>query len=334
MTEQPVFSVIVPVYNAATTLQKCVGSILDQAPTTAQIILVNDGSTDESPALCDSLAQSDGRVQVLHQPNGGASAARNAGLAAATGSYLQFVDADDWLNPGLYEAALPALEAGADVFLFGVDSLSGLVNEHLPSRPVKSPAALRENISYYLVDTGLFACPVNKIYRAALLQGISFDPALCINEDLLFNLQLLTRCGPIAFDQTLYYVCDDRNEGSLSRRLRTDLLDAEEYTRPAVLAFLAHCGLSAAQANQVLALRQQHVAAAQCSVLLGRKGSIPFALYHRLFARALGPAHQRAAVAAWARHTYGPLARAIYLPCIRLRLASPLAAWCRLRNHI
>lgn len=88
-------SVIVPVYNAAATLEKCAASVLDQAPEAAELILVDDGSADDSPALCDRLAAEDCRVRVIHQKNGGASAARNAGLAAARGRYVQFVDADD-----------------------------------------------------------------------------------------------------------------------------------------------------------------------------------------------------------------------------------------------
>ena len=96
-------SVIVPVYNAAATLEKCAASVLDQAPEAAELILVDDGSADDSPALCDRLAAQDGRVRVIHQKNGGASAARNAGLAAAKGRYVQFVDADDWVDTAALE---------------------------------------------------------------------------------------------------------------------------------------------------------------------------------------------------------------------------------------
>ena len=104
---QPSFSVIVPVYKAEATLEKCAKSILAQAPADLELILVDDGSPDGSGALCDRLAEQDSRVRVIHQKNAGASAARNAGLDAASGRYLQFVDADDWVLPGLYEAALP-----------------------------------------------------------------------------------------------------------------------------------------------------------------------------------------------------------------------------------
>lgn len=318
-------SVVVPVYNAAATLEKCAASILGQAPAASELILVDDGSADASPALCDRLAEKDARVRVLHQQNGGASAARNAGLAAARGRYLQFVDADDWVHPGLYEAALPPLEAGADVCFFGVDTLLGNVNETLPAGRMESLSALAGSFAYYLVDTGLFAALYNKIFRRAALDDVRFDEALKVNEDLLFCLAALEKCGPVYFIPAAYYVCDNRAEGSLSRRLRTDLLEAEEYTRPAVESFLARFGASQEETRQVLLKRQGGVAAAQCAMLLGRKGALPFAQCRRLFARLLAPAHCRAAVAQWVNGCYSGPARLIYGACVRFRLAGALA---------
>lgn len=318
-------SVIVPVYNAAATLEKCAASVLGQAPGAAELILVDDGSSDASPALCDRLAERDGRVRVLHQQNGGASAARNAGLAAARGRYLQFVDADDWVDPGLYAAALPALDAGADVCFFGVDTLLGDVKEALPAGRLESLSCLAGNFAYYLVDTGLFAALYNKIFRRSALRGVRFDEALKVNEDLLFCLAALKNCGPAYFIPEAYYVCDNRAEGSLSRRLRTDLLDAEEYTRPAVADFLAHYGASEAEQRQVLLARQGGVAAAQCAMLLGRRGALPFGACRRLFARLLAPAHCRAAVGSWVQGCYTGPARLVYGACVRFRLAGALA---------
>ena len=286
-------SVIVPVYNAAATLNACAASILDQLPQDSELLLVNDGSTDGCAALCDALAAADARVRALHQPNGGASAARNAGLAAARGRYLQFVDADDQLMPGFYAAALPHL-AGADLF---------------------------------------FAALYNKIYRACLLRGLRFDPALRINEDLQFNMQALARCGAVFFDPTPYYLYNDTADGSLSRRLRTDLLDAEVYTRPAVLGFLSACGLNGDAATSLLRRRRGNVAADQCALLLGRPGKLTFSQYRALFSRALGPAHCRAAVLAWVKQNYSAAPRAFYSACVRLRLAGGLAALCRLRGR-
>ena len=99
---QPLLTVIIPVYKAVETLGPCLESILSQGVQALQVVLIVDGSPDESGLLCDEWAKKDGRIQVIHQPNRGASAARNAGLAAAKGRYITFVDADDRLLPGLY----------------------------------------------------------------------------------------------------------------------------------------------------------------------------------------------------------------------------------------
>ncbi len=95
-------SVIVPVYNVASYLRRCVDSILGQTYENLEIILVDDGATDNSGAICDAYAAKDFRVQVIHKPNGGLSSARNAGIDAARGEYLAFVDSDDWLEPETY----------------------------------------------------------------------------------------------------------------------------------------------------------------------------------------------------------------------------------------
>ena len=99
----PMVSVIVPVYNAESTLRRCADSILEQSYPDLELILVDDGSKDASPLICDSYMQKDARVRVIHKPNSGASATRNLGIAEARGHYLQFVDSDDWLAPDFTE---------------------------------------------------------------------------------------------------------------------------------------------------------------------------------------------------------------------------------------
>lgn len=96
-------SIIVPVYNVEQYLEKCVTSLQNQTYKLLQIILVDDGSTDRSGEICDSLAQTDSRIQVIHKENGGSSSARNVGIAHATGEYLGFVDSDDYVEPTMYE---------------------------------------------------------------------------------------------------------------------------------------------------------------------------------------------------------------------------------------
>ena len=101
--EKPLLSIIVPVYDVENYLQKCIDSILAQTFTDFELILVEDGSPDNCPALCDAAAAKDARVRVIHQKNGGLSAARNAGLDAARGAWIGFVDSDDYIAPEMYE---------------------------------------------------------------------------------------------------------------------------------------------------------------------------------------------------------------------------------------
>lgn len=113
-------SVIVPVYNMAPWLDRCLESVVGQTYKTLEIILVDDGSTDASGSMCDLWARKDARIQVIHKPNGGLSDARNAGIEAATGDYLSFVDSDDWLDLTMISALYTALtENGADIAVCG-----------------------------------------------------------------------------------------------------------------------------------------------------------------------------------------------------------------------
>ncbi len=106
MDREGLISVIVPVYNVEAYLARCVDSILAQTYANLEIILVDDGATDTSGAICDAFAVRDSRVRVIHKANGGLSSARNAGLEAASGAYLGFVDSDDWIEPEMYETML------------------------------------------------------------------------------------------------------------------------------------------------------------------------------------------------------------------------------------
>ncbi len=111
-----VISVIVPIYNVAAYLPECIESILGQNYEKLEVILIDDGSTDNSGSICDAYAARDARIIVIHQKNGGAAAAKNAGLRVATGKYLSFVDSDDYLEPGAYAHMVSRLEAtNADV---------------------------------------------------------------------------------------------------------------------------------------------------------------------------------------------------------------------------
>ena len=103
MDDMPLITVIVPVYNILEYLPRCVRSITAQSYRNLEILLVDDGSTDGTGDLCERLAEEDGRIRVFHKENGGTSAARNLGLAHASGEYVGFVDSDDYIEPDMYE---------------------------------------------------------------------------------------------------------------------------------------------------------------------------------------------------------------------------------------
>ena len=134
----PLISVIVPVYKAEAFLKKCTDSILSQSHREIELLLIDDGSPDNSGALCDAIAAEDTRVRVFHKENGGVSSARNLGLAHATGDYIAFVDSDDWLEPDTFSLLLSALtENDADSAGCGNYNVSdsGITGVEAPALP-------------------------------------------------------------------------------------------------------------------------------------------------------------------------------------------------------
>lgn len=139
MARQPLVSIIVPVYKVEPYLRRCVDSVLAQTYPNTEVILVDDGSPDGCPAICDEYAAADSRVSVIHQANGGLSAARNAALDVARGEWVYFVDSDDWVEPDIIEACIEkVVEHGVDMVVFdhlseGGRSFDGLVSTDMPA---------------------------------------------------------------------------------------------------------------------------------------------------------------------------------------------------------
>ena len=125
MKQQPLISVIVPVYNVEQYIHQCVDSILSQTYKNLEIILVDDGSPDNCPAICDEYARNDDRVKIIHQENGGISAARNSALDLCTGEYIAFVDSDDWIESNAYEEMMSEMQKkDLDVVFCGVNVIT------------------------------------------------------------------------------------------------------------------------------------------------------------------------------------------------------------------
>lgn len=190
-------TVIVPIYNVERHLRRCVDSILAQTFRDLEVILVDDGSTDGCPRICDGYAAADPRVRVIHQNNEGVSAARNAGLDAAAGDYIGFVDGDDSIRPEMYERLLRACEEhDVPVAMCGREAVDEdgrvLYVECCPPQPgfLSAEEALR---SLLLADgASCDSSPCDKLYRRSLFEGIRF-PLGVRYEDQIVMPRLLYR---------------------------------------------------------------------------------------------------------------------------------------------
>lgn len=188
-------SIIIPAYNAAPYIERCVSSILDNNRIGWRIVIVDDGSTDGTSAVCDHLAAIHPSITVLHQPNGGVSAARNAGIDVASGDWIAFVDADDRITTDAlwhYEAAINATP-DADFHLFDqrAVSLNGNVSIYGYTDCELSAPDLISAILRYKVGVG----PVSKLYRKRVIDQhrLRFNRNLRIGEDFVFNLDYLIK---------------------------------------------------------------------------------------------------------------------------------------------
>ena len=195
-------SVIIPVYRTERTLERCVKSILQQSYHDLEVILVDDGSPDNCPQLCDEWARRDSRIRVVHKPNGGLSDARNAGIDAATGDCLTFVDADDFLAPDTYAQVMPAA-AGSDIVEFPIYWHYTGKDERLMRF---QPADYDDMGRYWLEGeayTHTYAC--NKVFRRALFGDVRF-PKGRVFEDAATLPLLLERARRVStVDAGLYY---------------------------------------------------------------------------------------------------------------------------------
>ena len=199
-------SVIIPVYNIQQHLRECLDSVLGQSYPHLQVICVDDGSTDESPAILAQYAQKDPRVQVIRQQNAGPGAARNTGLEAATGEYVIFLDSDDWFEPDfLAKMVDTAVREGADVAICRAvefDTNSGrelpsqwmMKKQYLPGKLAFAPQEMADHLFQFT-----YGMPWDKFYRRELLttSGIRY-PALKNSEDLAFVYPTLLAAKRIA----------------------------------------------------------------------------------------------------------------------------------------
>lgn len=199
-------SVIVPIYNVEAYLEKCVQSVLAQSAKDFEVLLIDDGSTDRSGALCDRLAESDGRIRVIHQENRGLGGARNTGIREAKGEWLLFVDSDDWLEPWTLEHARTlGEEQNADMVVFGfrsVDENGRTLSTFVEDQPRETVLRLKEHPQLLLIAPS--AC--NKLYRRDLFlrSGVEY-PSRVWYEDIRTTQKLLALAGGVVFSDFVGY---------------------------------------------------------------------------------------------------------------------------------
>ena len=200
----PTVSIIVPVYNAEKTLARCVDSILNQTYEDYELLLVNDGSTDSSGALCDAYAARDSRVQVFHKENAGVSNARNLALSQARGTYLQFLDSDDWITP---EATLSLVRAAEDHQCdLVISDFYRVVGERVSHKgDIDEDTVLtREEYAAHMMENPAdfyYGVLWNKLFLGDVVRenGLRFPVGMNWGEDFVFVTEYLAHVRRVAF---------------------------------------------------------------------------------------------------------------------------------------
>lgn len=251
----PMVSIIVPVYNAQESLRRCVDSILRQTYTEFELILVDDGSQDNSGAICDEYAMADKRVRVIHKENGGVSAARNQALEQTRGTYIQFLDSDDWITPDATRLLVrSAQEHDCDLV---ISDFYRVVGERVSVKgDIEGDHVLtREEFAAYMMENPAdfyYGVLWNKLYRRDLVEthGLRMDEDVNWCEDFLFNMEYIRYAQRFySLNVPLYYyvktkgslVSQGRNLAKIVRmkltvfeyynQLYKDILDEEEYQK-------------------------------------------------------------------------------------------------------
>ena len=197
-------SVIIPVYNVASYLSECLESVLSQDYENLEVILIDDGSTDESGKICDEYAQKDSRICVIHQENCGAGAAKNAGLRAATGEYLCFLDSDDYLEPGAYSHMVELMEHyDADVVQC---VLRYVFQDRTEDKIVQTGRNVYDVVSYMALYPEDWTCALmtEKLFKRQLFHNIFFEEGNAIDDEY-FTYQGVMNAKTIVRDDRVVY---------------------------------------------------------------------------------------------------------------------------------
>lgn len=230
--DQPLVSVIIPIYNVEKYLDRCIASVVDQTYRNLEIILVDDGSTDNSPAICDEWAERDERIKTVHKINEGAGMSRNAGMDNASGDYVLFVDSDDYIDLSAAEKCVEALKTdNSDIVMFGRVEVKS--NGETKNKPIVADKYFfaGEEVTQdvlpglFISEKGVGVGVCGKMLSLAKIKenGIRFrSEREILSEDACFLLELFRLINSVSLvDENFYYYY--QNENSFSRTYKKKL---------------------------------------------------------------------------------------------------------------
>lgn len=217
----PQLTVIVPAYNCADYLGECLDSVLCQLPDAAELVVVDDGSVDETAKALAAYEATHANVKAIYREHRGASGARNAGLEVASGDYIAFIDCDDTMNPGFIDQTRELLEQDADLYIFGIERvpLNG-DNKLWTVGDAVYPSASAFADAYIRTRNLMVYSNCNKLYRKSIIDkaGLRFDEEVEFGEDRLFNYAFIRECGRIVTSSIIMLSYLQRSENSMSSR--------------------------------------------------------------------------------------------------------------------
>ena len=228
LRSEPLVSVIVPVYGIDRYVGICIESILDQTYKNLEVILVDDGSKDRCPEICDLYAKKDKRLKVIHKENGGLVSARKAGLAAAAGEYVGYVDGDDWVAPGFYEALVDTiLEYDSDIVVAGMSrdlfTISSRIHSKIPAGNYDGErlTKLKQNMLTFgrFSRIGITTYVWNKLFKREMLlpYQMSVDDGISIGEDAAVTYPYLMACEKVSIIDNCDYHYRQREDSMLKK---------------------------------------------------------------------------------------------------------------------
>lgn len=214
---KPLISIITPVYNASKYLQRCVESILVQEYTNFELLLINDGSTDDSGDICDRFAQNEKRIKVIHKQNGGVSKARNQGLSLAKGDYVTFVDSDDWVEASWLKDVSTVIAKNPDIeiikwgYYIEYDKETVCTTSHTDIL-VNSPKEMLTYVDKFGYDGYIW----NSMFKRCAIKDVRFDESLKYCEDHLFSFYAFNNSKCMYLMSAAYYHYINHSSNSLS----------------------------------------------------------------------------------------------------------------------